>query len=47
MIVRVHFPDLTKEERERRMQRIHDAAAKLLKSTLINNRKGGDTDETQ
>lgn len=31
-IVRVHIPDLTEEERARRMQEIHNAAAKLLKS---------------
>ncbi len=29
-IVRVHIPDLTPEERARRMKRIHDAAAALL-----------------
>lgn len=32
MTVRVHIPDLTEEERTRRMQRIHTAAAELLKS---------------
>lgn len=31
MIARVHFPDLTTEERSRRMQYIKDAAEKLLK----------------
>lgn len=30
-IVRVHIPDLTEEERERRMKAIHNAAADLLK----------------
>lgn len=45
-IVRVHSPDLTPEERERRMKQIHDSAMALIKSTLINNRKGGNTDET-
>lgn len=30
MIVRVHIPDLTKEERDRRMKIIHDASARLL-----------------
>ncbi len=44
-IVRVEFPDITKEEREKRMKKIHTAAADLIKSTLIN-RKGGKTDET-
>jgi anaerobic ribonucleoside-triphosphate reductase len=32
MIARVHIPDLTKEERARRMAIIHDAAANLLKN---------------
>ena len=32
MTVRVHIPDLTEEERNRRMQKIHTAAAELLKS---------------
>lgn len=32
MTVRVHIPDLTEEERTRRMKRIHTAAAELLKS---------------
>lgn len=32
MTVRVHIPDLTKEERTRRLQKIHTAAAELLKS---------------
>ena len=36
-IVRVHIPDLTEEERARRMKRVHDAAADLIKSTM----KGG------
>lgn len=30
-IIRVHRPVLTEEERTRRMQKIHDAAADLLK----------------
>ena len=30
-IVRVHIPDLTEEERARRMKILHDAAAALLK----------------
>ena len=29
--VRVHMPDLTEEERKRRLERIHNAAAELLK----------------
>lgn len=32
-IVRVYFPDLSNEERERRMKRIQQAAAELLKET--------------
>lgn len=32
--VTVYRPILTPEERERRMKRIHDAAADLIKSTL-------------
>lgn len=31
MTVRVHIPDITAEERERRMKAIHKAAANLLK----------------
>lgn len=31
-IIRVYRPILTEEERERRMKRLHDAAAALLKS---------------
>lgn len=31
MIARVHIPDLTPEERSRRMKIIHQAAANLLK----------------
>lgn len=34
MTVRVHIPDITDEERARRMQKIHDSAANLLKSTM-------------
>lgn len=30
MIARVHIPDITPEERERRMKQIHRAAARLL-----------------
>jgi ribosome recycling factor len=32
MVVRVHIPDLTPEERARRMKAIHNQAARLLKS---------------
>lgn len=34
-IVRVYRPVLTEEERARRMKRIHDAAASLLKSIEV------------
>ena len=32
MTVRVHIPDLTEEERTRRMKAVYNAAAELLKS---------------
>lgn len=32
MTVRVHIPDLTEEERNRRMKAVYRAAAELLKS---------------
>lgn len=35
MIVRVHIPDLTEEERARRYKQIYAAAAELLKSTMF------------
>lgn len=38
-IIRVHMPDLTEEERARRMKRIHDSAAELIKSA-IDGRRG-------
>lgn len=38
-VVRVHFPDLTDEEQNRRMKQLHKAAAELLKEV-----KGGKTD---
>lgn len=31
MIIRVHIPELTDAERERRLREIHNAAADLLK----------------
>lgn len=39
VVVRVHFPDLTDEENEMRMKKIHKAAADILKETLT--KKGG------
>ena len=33
-IVRVHFPDLSDEENNKRMKKIQKAAAELLKETL-------------
>ena len=32
MTVRVHIPDITPEERTRRMKAVHKAAAELLKT---------------
>jgi hypothetical protein len=32
MIARVHIPDITEAEKQRRMRIIHDAAANLLKN---------------
>lgn len=34
MVVRVHIPDLTEEERARRMKILHDAAAEIIKAAL-------------
>jgi ribosome recycling factor len=34
-IIRVHFPDLTEEERSRRMKQIHKAAADLIREVSI------------
>lgn len=39
-IVRVHIPDLTEDERARRMKAIHDAAADLLKEQYRMEKKG-------
>ena len=36
MTVRVHIPDLTSEEREKRMKTIHREAANLLKGVKKN-----------
>ena len=33
-IVTVHFPDITPEEHERRVERVKEAAAKLLKEAI-------------
>ena len=44
-IVRVHRPDLTPEERARRMEQIRKAAVDLILATERNKRaKGGQTD---
>ena len=32
MIIRVHIPDITEEERQRRLKFVYEAAANLLKS---------------
>ncbi len=34
MVVRVYEPDITDEENARRMKRLHDAAAELLKDVI-------------
>lgn len=39
MTVRVHIPDLTPEERTRRMQAIHKQAERLLKMEEIHNER--------
>lgn len=38
-IVRVHFPDLSEEENNRRMKKIQKAAAELLKEKINIERK--------
>jgi ribosome recycling factor len=39
MVVRVHFPDLTEEENKRRMKRLHQAAAEILKEQEVKRRE--------
>ena len=39
MIVRVHYPDLTEEENKRRMKRLHQAAAEILKEQEVKRRE--------
>ena len=39
MVVRVQIPDLTPDERERRIKTIHSAAQKLLQSKQIKEKK--------
>lgn len=34
VVARVYIPDLTQEERNRRLKQIHNASAELLKSTI-------------
>lgn len=34
MVVRVHYPDITQEERDRRMKQIYKAAESVLKSKV-------------
>jgi hypothetical protein len=36
MVARVHFPDISAEERTRRMKRIHSTASNLLKGERKN-----------
>jgi ribosome recycling factor len=40
MVVRVHFPEITEEERKRRHKQLHDAAAQLLKEKIRNETNG-------
>ena len=35
MIVRVHFPDLTDEEQDKRMKKIRKAAEELMKDAIL------------
>lgn len=39
MIVRVHHPDITKEEHERRMKQVYKAAESVLKEVIKNDVK--------
>ena len=39
MVVRVHIPDLTEDERNRRMRTVKKAAEDLLKATIREERK--------
>lgn len=39
MIARVYIPDLTEDERIRRMKRVHGAAAALLKDAMKNKKE--------
>lgn len=39
MTIRVHFPDISDEERERRMKQIRDAAEKVLREQMRNQNK--------
>ncbi len=39
MIVRVHFPDLTEDEKKRRTKELHKAAETILKSAVEARRK--------
>lgn len=40
MIVRVHYPDITQEEHNRRMKQVHKAAENVLKSKEKGERNG-------
>lgn len=39
MVVRVHFPDLAEDENKRRMKRLHQAAAEILKEQEVKKRE--------
>lgn len=38
-IVRVHFPDITDDENQRRMKRLHKAAEEILKEKEVKKRE--------
>ena len=46
-IVRVYRPILTDEEHERRMKKIHDSAAALLREKITTEAKYGSTNHPQ
>lgn len=47
MIVRVHFPDISEEERERRMNSIRQAACRVLQHKNMMERRKQKNRETQ
>lgn len=47
MTVRVYYPIISDEENERRMKRIHDSAANLLKEQIENRIKQERAEQTK